>query len=72
MPSYRHGAHTVFEIHLHNVWTTKYRKPMMVGEVGLRVRELLRQVCEGEEMRILRGTCRRITCICSYRSRHRC
>jgi REP element-mobilizing transposase RayT len=26
---YRHGAHTVFEIHLHLVWTTKYRKPVM-------------------------------------------
>ncbi len=41
MPSYRHGAHTVFEIHLHIVWTTKYRKPVMVGEVGLRVRALV-------------------------------
>jgi len=49
MPSYRHGAHTVFEIHLHLVWTTKYRKPMLTGEVGLRVRELVRQRPEQEQ-----------------------
>ena len=55
MPTYRHGAHTVFEIHLHLVWTTKYRKPVMTGDVGLRVRELIRQVCEGEDVRIMKG-----------------
>jgi hypothetical protein len=55
MPSYRRGAHTVFEIHLHIVWTTKYRKPVMVGEVGHRVRALVVQVCESEEVRILKG-----------------
>ena len=55
MPSYRHGAHTVFEIHLHIVWTTKYRKPVMVDEVGKRVRALVVQVCESEEVRIMKG-----------------
>jgi len=43
---YRHGAHTVFGIHLHLVWTTKYRKPVVSGEVGLRVREVIRRVCQ--------------------------
>ena len=52
---YRHGAHTVFEIHLHLVWTTKYRKPIMVGEAGQRVRELMRQVCRDEDVEILKG-----------------
>jgi len=52
---YRHGAHTVFEIHLHLVWTTKYRKPVMRGDVGLRVREVIRQVCRAEEVDILKG-----------------
>src|SRR5512139_4126371 len=52
---YRHGAHSVFEIHLHLVWTTKYRKPVMTGEVGLRVREVIRQVCRAEEVDILKG-----------------
>ena len=52
---YRHGAHTVFEIHLHLVWTTKYRKPIMTGEVAIRVRELIRQVCRDEEVEIMKG-----------------
>jgi len=52
---YRRGAHSVFEIHLHLVWTTKYRKPVMTGEVALRVREVIRQVCRAEEVDILKG-----------------
>lgn len=53
---YRHGAHTKFEIHLHIVWVTKYRKPLLVGEVGSRVRELIRQVCREQEVDILSGS----------------
>ena len=53
--NYRHGAHTVFTIHLHLVWTTKYRKAIMTGAVGLRVRELIRQVCREEDTEILKG-----------------
>jgi putative transposase len=52
---YRRGAHTVFEIHLHLVWTTKYRKPLLTGEVALRARELIRQSCRAEEVDILKG-----------------
>jgi putative transposase len=52
---YRHGAHTVYEIHLHLVWVTKYRRPVLVGDVGLRVRELIRQVCLEQEVTILKG-----------------
>lgn len=52
---YRHGAHTVFEIHLHLVWVTKYRKPILAGEVGVRVRDLIRQICRGEDVEILKG-----------------
>ena len=40
MPEYRRGAHTVFEIHLHLVWITKYRRPALTGEVATRVRDL--------------------------------
>lgn len=36
MKDYRRGAHTTFEIHLYLVWVTRYRKPVMTGEVGTR------------------------------------
>jgi|ERR1700742_351689 len=55
MAEYRHGAHTVFRIHLHMVWVTKYRKPAMTGEVGLRVRELIREICGHHEVTIIKG-----------------
>ena len=52
---YRHGAHTVFEIHVHLVWTTKYRKGVLRGDVGTRLRELIRQICRSEEVEIMKG-----------------
>ncbi|NET40335.1 MAG: IS200/IS605 family transposase [Cyanothece sp. SIO1E1] len=55
MKEYRHGAHTVYEIHLHLVWITKYRRPVLVGDVGLRVRDLIRQVCQQQEVTIMKG-----------------
>ena len=55
MSEYRHGAHTVFRIHLHLVWVTKYRKPAMTGEVGLRCRELIREICASNDVTIMKG-----------------
>ena len=55
MKDYRRGAHTVFEIHLHIVWTTKYRRPALTGEVGLRVRDLIREICGAHEVTIMKG-----------------
>ena len=55
MADYRHGAHSVFEIHLHPVRTTRYRKPVLVGPVGLRLRELIREICGAADVHTLRG-----------------
>jgi putative transposase len=52
---YRHGAHSVFTIHIHVVWITKYRKRVLGGEVGTRLRELVRQICREDEVEILKG-----------------
>ena len=55
MPDYRHGAHTVLEIHLHLVWITKYRRPALTGEVATRVRDLIRDICAQHEVKIMKG-----------------
>jgi putative transposase len=55
MADYRRGAHTVFEIHLHLVWTTKYRRQALVGEVTTRVRDLIRDICAAHEVTIMKG-----------------
>jgi putative transposase len=55
MKAYGRGAPTVFEIHLHLVWTTKCRKPVMTGELALRLRELIRELCGQHEVKIRKG-----------------
>ena len=55
MTDYRHGPHSVFEIHLHLVWVTKYRKPVLTGAVGSRVRDLIREICGPSDVLITKG-----------------
>ena len=55
MEHYRHTAHTRCDIKYHPVWVTEYRKPILHGSVGTRVRELTRQICAEHEAEILKG-----------------
>src|SRR5580692_5830287 len=55
MGDYRRGAHTVYEIHLHPAWTTKYRKAVWVGEAATRVRDLIREICGKHDVKITKG-----------------
>ena len=52
---YRRGAHSVFAVHLHLVWVTKYRKPALRGEVATRVRDLIRETCDRLDVKIMKG-----------------
>jgi putative transposase len=55
MTEYRKGSHTVYDIKYHIVWITKYRKAVLRGEIGIRLRELIRQTCEVQEVYIEKG-----------------
>jgi putative transposase len=55
MQNYRRGAHTVYDLKYHLVWCTKYRRAALVGDVGLRVRDLVREICLAHEVTILKG-----------------
>ncbi len=55
---YARGAHTVLELKYHYVWKTKYGYPVLTGDVGLRVRDLLRQICSEQEIKVVRGNVR--------------
>lgn len=55
MENYRTSAHTRFDIKYHFVWTTKYRKAVLRGQVGIRLRELVREVCRTNDIEILQG-----------------
>jgi putative transposase len=53
--SYRKTAHTVYDIKYHLVWITKYRKPVLRGEIAKRLRELVRQTCATLDVYIVSG-----------------
>ncbi len=55
MQNYRTAAHSRFDIKYHFVWTTKYRKAVLQGQVALRLRELVREICKTHEIEILQG-----------------
>ena len=55
MRKYRKSSHTVYELHYHFVFTTKYRKPVLRGEIGIQVRAMIRQVCGAANVEILAG-----------------
>lgn len=39
----------------HLVWVTKYHFPVLEGDIKLRCRSILLQICEAEDIRILKG-----------------
>ena len=51
----RHGSHTVWRLTAHIVWVTKYRYKVLQGDIQRRCRELLIQVCDAEDVKILKG-----------------
>ena len=52
---YRHGSHTISRLSAHIVWVTKYRKKVLTGDIQIRCRDLIKQVCDSEDVRILKG-----------------
>ena len=52
---YRTGSHTKYKLEYHFVWVTEYRYPVLKGELALRLRELIRQICYQFEIEIIRG-----------------
>ena len=55
MKSQRISSHTVSRLTVHMVWITKYRYPVLTGEIKKRCRDLIMQVCDAEDIRILKG-----------------
>ncbi len=51
----RHGSHTVSRLTVHIVWVTKYRYHVLKGDIQKRCRALLVQICDAEDVRILKG-----------------
>jgi putative transposase len=59
MKDYKRGSHTICDCKYHWVWVTKYRYEVLVGDVGLRCRELLREITPSQDMVIYAGSINR-------------
>ena len=55
MSEYRHGSHSIFRLHVHIVWCTKYRKKVLKGEIGHSLRDQCKKVCSELNVEILSG-----------------
>lgn len=52
---YRKTSHAVYDLKYHLVWITKYRKPVLRGEIAIRLRELIRQTCTTLDVYVEKG-----------------
>ena len=55
MGKQRRNGHTVSNLTVHIVWSTKYRYKVLEGDVQKRCRKVLIQVCDAEDIVILKG-----------------
>ena len=55
---YHKGAHAVLELKYHFIWKTKYGYRVLNGNIALRTREIIRDICRDKKMVILKGNVR--------------
>ena len=55
MNNQRYNGHTVTRMTVHIVWITKYRYPVLQGDIQSRCRSLIMQICDTEDVTILKG-----------------
>ena len=55
MENQRGNGHTVSRLTAHIVWVTKCRYPVLQGDIKVRCRSILIQICEAEDVHILKG-----------------
>jgi len=51
----RRGSHTISQMQAHIVWVTKYRYEVLKGDIQKRCRDIIVQICDAEDIRILKG-----------------
>jgi len=67
----RRGAHSVYDTQYHLVWAPKYRKRILTGEVGARIKDVLGEIAQAydiviEEMEVSRDP---VPVFCSFPAR---
>lgn len=52
---FRKTSHSKYDLKVHIIWVTKYRYKVLVDQVKVRIRDLLRQTCDSLDIQIIRG-----------------
>ena len=65
MGEYRRSPHTVHRLVYHFVFITKYRKPVLRGDIAREVRELIREICRSHDIEVVRGHVLPGSCVAS-------
>lgn len=55
MRRYAKGAHTLYDLKVHLIWVPKYRKRVLLGQVAIRTRDILRQIAMEHEIEVISG-----------------
>ena len=55
MAEYHHRGHSVCDLKYHLIWVTKYRFAVLKGDVAIRCRDLIREICQAREVSVVRG-----------------
>jgi len=55
MKQFNKLAHAVLQCKYHIVWCPKYRYRILLGKIGESVRDIVRQLCEWKQIKILEG-----------------
>ena len=56
MQYYKRGSHSTYDCRYHLVWITKYRYPVLVGDIAQRTRDIIRLICSQYQVEIIRGS----------------
>ena len=55
MEGYRKSSHAVYRCEYHFVWVPKYRYHVLVNEIKPRLKEILSELCEWQDITIIEG-----------------
>ena len=55
MKQFNKLAHAVWQCKYHVVWCPKYRFRILKGEIGINLRDIIRQLCEWKKIEIIEG-----------------
>ena len=55
MENNRKGSHSVHQLHVHLVWSTKYRYAVLKGDIQIRCKDLIKQMCDTMDIKVLKG-----------------